>query len=276
MPWQTDQRKRDGHGASHGRNIADEADPRDRFAASVGCHSAKVLAHTLIPHANLRGTRFELKIDDYLFVGHPTETAQFSAKSAAADAGAEGGPAVEDEATLPFVFNLVLILKGRSKPVVVDAYYDLARRISAALVHEETRLGSVLRARTLQSLESLLLGSAAAVGHEQCPAFCIIHSNFHAGTCSRGVCLGWPGSRVACTCDPSEIAHNEDCGRRYLTKELKAMVIQPDLAPSTAQLVILGRSELAQTLRKVTKPISSLIDQIRCTVLHCSGRLRLL
>lgn len=60
--------------------------------------------------------------------------------------GSSGAPAPHTtEFSPPYVFNLVLILRVGVDAKVVDAHYDLARRIAVALVHEERRVGYLTR-----------------------------------------------------------------------------------------------------------------------------------
>ena len=103
----------------------------DSFAAEFGC-SSRVLADTLIPSTSMCGRRFDLKIDDQVFVGHPCSV----------DVGGEGHEnGARREETNTLVFNVVFVLKGCVSKAAIASYHSLALQLSAALQHEEARSG---------------------------------------------------------------------------------------------------------------------------------------
>lgn len=91
----------------------------DSFAAEFGC-PGRVLADTLIPPTSMCGRRFDLKIDDQVFVGHPVSL----------DVGEEDEDGGE---TNTLVFNVVLVLKGTVSKAAIASYYELTLQLSTAL-----------------------------------------------------------------------------------------------------------------------------------------------
>ncbi|XP_015190661.1 PREDICTED: nitrogen permease regulator 3-like protein isoform X1 [Polistes dominula] len=69
--------------------------------------------------------KFELKVNDVRFVGHPTLIPQRGFK----------------EVNSSMLFNVVFALQAQASHSVVKCYYDLSRRLGIALRHEEKRCG---------------------------------------------------------------------------------------------------------------------------------------
>lgn len=94
----------------------------------LGC-SHRMLADTLIPSADTLGSRMELKIDNHIFVGHPIRGAHLRRSK------------TNDEIRTGCIYNIIFILSDNVTRAGIDCFYDLARRLSAALQHEEPYTG---------------------------------------------------------------------------------------------------------------------------------------
>ncbi|OAD58869.1 Nitrogen permease regulator 3-like protein [Eufriesea mexicana] len=69
--------------------------------------------------------KFELKVNDVRFVGHPTLVPSHRMK----------------EVNSSMLFNIVFALQAQASHSIVKCYYDLSRRLGIALRHEEKRCG---------------------------------------------------------------------------------------------------------------------------------------
>ncbi|XP_053994563.1 GATOR complex protein NPRL3 [Hylaeus volcanicus] len=72
--------------------------------------------------------KFELKVNDVRFVGHPTLVPSRGLK----------------EVNSSMLFNIVFALQAQASHSIVKCYYDLSRRLGIALRHEEKRCGFVM------------------------------------------------------------------------------------------------------------------------------------
>eukprot|EP00051_Salpingoeca_urceolata_P012741 m.157794 g.157794 ORF g.157794 m.157794 type:complete len:633 (-) comp17590_c0_seq12:28-1926(-) len=97
--------------------------PADRFAQPIG-PSGTCLADALIPTSSLLNQKFELVIDDFVFVGHPSLVAPKG-----------------DDKHCEFVYNVVFLLSAGVSRDAVSAYHALAARLSSSLRHQEERKG---------------------------------------------------------------------------------------------------------------------------------------
>lgn len=96
--------------------------------------SDSTLANILSPHSEACGTKFELKVDEVLFVGHPTlaykkQDPEFKRNETSS----------RKDVVMMKLFNVVFVLQATVEPSVVDCYHDLSKRIAIALKHEEIR-----------------------------------------------------------------------------------------------------------------------------------------
>lgn len=96
--------------------------------------SDSTLANILSPKSDACGTKFELKVDEVLFVGHPTlaherHDHEFKRNDSSSR---------KDDVIMK-LFNVVFVLQASVEPSVVHCYHDLSKRIAIALKHEEIR-----------------------------------------------------------------------------------------------------------------------------------------
>ncbi|EFX76720.1 hypothetical protein DAPPUDRAFT_54916 [Daphnia pulex] len=99
------------------------------ISGSVHSFPSKVLSNLFAVKSELCGKKFEIKINDIRFVGHPLLVYhQGEGKSAGSS----------QESILSF--NVVFALKASASHAVVDCYHEVSKRIAAALWHEERRV----------------------------------------------------------------------------------------------------------------------------------------
>lgn len=108
--------------------------------------SDSTLANILSPKSNACGNKFELKIDEVLFVGHPMlayerQDREFKRSDTTSR---------KDDVMMK-LFNVVFVLQASVEPSVVHCYHDLSKRIAIALRHEE------IRCRYLSSEREIIL-----------------------------------------------------------------------------------------------------------------------
>ncbi|XP_017310076.1 GATOR complex protein NPRL3 isoform X3 [Ictalurus punctatus] len=93
-----------------------------------------ILATILATKSDMCGKKFELKIDNVRFVGHPTllqppHTIQVS----------KTDPSPKREMPTMILFSVVFALRANADPSVISCIHNLSRRIAIALQHEERR-----------------------------------------------------------------------------------------------------------------------------------------
>lgn len=98
--------------------------------------SDSTLANILSPLPDACGTKFELKVDEVLFVGHP----KLAYKKQDQELKRNESSSRKDVVMMK-LFNVVFVLQATAEPSVVDCYHDLSKRIAIALKHEEIRCG---------------------------------------------------------------------------------------------------------------------------------------
>lgn len=94
----------------------------------------EVLSTLFAVKQELCEAKFELKVNDVRFVGHPTLL-----QSSFRNSSSEGKP------TNPscVLINVVFALQAVANHSIVKCYYDLSKRLGVALRHEEKRCGYV-------------------------------------------------------------------------------------------------------------------------------------
>ncbi|CAL8303272.1 unnamed protein product [Merluccius merluccius] len=93
-----------------------------------------ILATILATKSDICGKKFELKIDNVRFVGHPTllqhpHIIQVS----------KSDPSPKREMPTMILFSVVFALRANADPSVISSMHKLSRRIAIALQHEERR-----------------------------------------------------------------------------------------------------------------------------------------
>ncbi|XP_061079619.1 GATOR complex protein NPRL3 isoform X6 [Conger conger] len=93
-----------------------------------------ILATILATKSDMCGRKFELKIDNVRFVGHPTllqhpHTIQVS----------KTDPSPKREMPTMILFSVLFALRANADPSVISCMHNLSRRLAIALQHEERR-----------------------------------------------------------------------------------------------------------------------------------------
>ncbi|XP_077979856.1 GATOR1 complex protein NPRL3-like isoform X2 [Glandiceps talaboti] len=114
----------------------DKKDSKETASAGRGSgqlagYSDEILTTILATKSELSGYKFELKVDDVKFVGHPTLVQDVNNRWRTRS----------KEAPTMILFNVVFALQGDVVQSVVHCYHDLSKRLSLALRHEERRCG---------------------------------------------------------------------------------------------------------------------------------------
>uniref|UniRef100_A0A8D0HP71 GATOR complex protein NPRL3 n=1 Tax=Sphenodon punctatus TaxID=8508 RepID=A0A8D0HP71_SPHPU len=118
--------------------------PRSRYAVnSTGDNtedqdgdsrfSDVILATILATKSDMCGKKFELKIDNVRFVGHPTLLQHDLGQISKTD------PSPKREMPTMILFNVVFALRANADPSVINCLHNLSRRIAIVLQHEERR-----------------------------------------------------------------------------------------------------------------------------------------
>ncbi|XP_058013328.1 GATOR complex protein NPRL3 isoform X4 [Ahaetulla prasina] len=110
---------------SIGDNV-EEPDGDSRF-------SDVILATILATKSDMCGKKFELKIDNIRFVGHPTLLQHVFGQVSKTD------PSPKREMPTMILFNVVFALRATADPSVISCLHNLSRRIAIVLQHEERR-----------------------------------------------------------------------------------------------------------------------------------------
>lgn len=105
----------------------DEQDGDARF-------SDIILATILATKSDMCGKKFELKIDNVCFVGHPTLLQHPPVIQVS-----KTDPSPKREMPTMILFNVVFALRANADPSVISCMHNLSRRIAIALQHEERR-----------------------------------------------------------------------------------------------------------------------------------------
>ncbi|NXE55699.1 NPRL3 protein, partial [Dromaius novaehollandiae] len=92
-----------------------------------------ILATILATKSDMCGKKFELKIDNVRFVGHPTLLQHALGQVSKTD------PSPKREMPTMILFNVVFALRANADPSVINCLHNLSRRIAIVLQHEERR-----------------------------------------------------------------------------------------------------------------------------------------
>ncbi|XP_037363751.1 GATOR complex protein NPRL3 isoform X1 [Talpa occidentalis] len=141
---------------------ADDQDGDARF-------SDVILATILATKSEMCGQKFELKIDNVRFVGHPTLLQHALGQVSKTD------PSPKREAPTMILFNVVFALRANADPSVISCLHTLSRRIATVLQHEERRCQYLTReARLILALQDEASAAADGCGRgSQCwPCHC--------------------------------------------------------------------------------------------------------
>ncbi|KAJ8673394.1 hypothetical protein QAD02_004656 [Eretmocerus hayati] len=134
------------HGSNHQRGSNQCMKRKNPYSMIIAEDSLQPLPFPNQTHGNLTGlsdevlstlfavkpelceSKFELKVNDVRFVGHPTLLPSRGPK----------------EVNSSMLFNVVFALQAQASHSIVKCYYDLSKRLGIALRHEEKRCGFLI------------------------------------------------------------------------------------------------------------------------------------
>ncbi|XP_046953827.1 GATOR complex protein NPRL3 isoform X2 [Lynx rufus] len=123
-----------------------------------------ILATILATKSEMCGQKFELKIDNVRFVGHPTLLQHALGQVSKTD------PSPKREAPTMILFNVVFALRANADPSVINCLHNLSRRIATVLQHEERRCQYLTReAKLILALQDEVSAVADANDGPQSP-----------------------------------------------------------------------------------------------------------
>ncbi|XP_041532065.1 GATOR complex protein NPRL3 isoform X3 [Microtus oregoni] len=130
----------------------------------VAGFSDVILATILATKSEMCGQKFELKIDNVRFVGHPTLLQHGLGQVSKTD------PSPKREAPTMILFNVVFALRANADPSVINCLHNLSRRIATVLQHEERRCQYLTReAKLILALQDEVSAMADANEGPQSP-----------------------------------------------------------------------------------------------------------
>ncbi|XP_065415944.1 GATOR1 complex protein NPRL3 isoform X13 [Chrysemys picta bellii] len=133
-----------GDGREYQSYQRDPGKPRSRYAVNSTNDNTEdqdgdsrfsdvILATILATKSDMCGKKFELKIDNVRFVGHPTLLQHALGQVSKTD------PSPKREMPTMILFNVVFALRANADPSVINCLHNLSRRIAIVLQHEERR-----------------------------------------------------------------------------------------------------------------------------------------
>ncbi|XP_066496830.1 GATOR1 complex protein NPRL3 isoform X1 [Tiliqua scincoides] len=154
---------------SIGDNVEDpDGDSREPCPLSdeqvVSGFSDVILATILATKSDMCGKKFELKIDNVRFVGHPTLLQHAFGQISKTD------PSPKREMPTMILFNVVFALRATADPSVISCLHNLSRRIAIVLQHEERRCQYLTReAKLILAIQDEVSAMSEATEGPQSP-----------------------------------------------------------------------------------------------------------
>ncbi|XP_041318257.1 GATOR complex protein NPRL3 isoform X4 [Pyrgilauda ruficollis] len=145
-----------------------DGDSRDQCPLTdeqlVSGFSDVILATILATKSDMCGKKFELKIDNVRFVGHPTLLQHALGQVSKTD------PSPKREMPTMILFNVVFALRANADPSVISCLHNLSRRIAIVLQHEERRCQYLTReAKLILAIQDEVSAMSEATEGPQSP-----------------------------------------------------------------------------------------------------------
>ncbi|MEE6498439.1 hypothetical protein FKM82_003095 [Ascaphus truei] len=123
-----------------------------------------ILATILATKSDMCGKKFELKIDNVRFVGHPTLLQHALCQVSKTD------PSPKREVPTMILFSVVFALRANADPSVINCMHNLSRRIAIVLQHEERRCQYLTReAKLILAIQDEVSAMSETDGGPQSP-----------------------------------------------------------------------------------------------------------
>ncbi|XP_075035977.1 GATOR1 complex protein NPRL3 isoform X5 [Mixophyes fleayi] len=130
----------------------------------VAGFSDVILGTILATKSDMCGKKFELKIDNVRFVGHPTLLQHAMCQVSKTD------PSPKREMPTMILFNVVFALRANADPSVINCLHNLSRRIAIVLQHEERRCQYLTReAKLILAIQDEVSAMSETDGGPQSP-----------------------------------------------------------------------------------------------------------
>ncbi|MEE6498434.1 hypothetical protein FKM82_003095 [Ascaphus truei] len=130
----------------------------------VAGFSDVILATILATKSDMCGKKFELKIDNVRFVGHPTLLQHALCQVSKTD------PSPKREVPTMILFSVVFALRANADPSVINCMHNLSRRIAIVLQHEERRCQYLTReAKLILAIQDEVSAMSETDGGPQSP-----------------------------------------------------------------------------------------------------------
>ncbi|CAH1273823.1 NPRL3 [Branchiostoma lanceolatum] len=221
-------------------------------------YTDKILATLMATKTELAGDKFELKVDNLRFVGHPTLLHQMSSSI---DLSRSDGPSPRREPSPIILFNIVFVIQANVSPSLNQYYHDLSKRLALAIRHEEWRCGYLNKqAQIMRDVHD----EVSAMPEDSAPASPFQHMiprcdlarelrDVYTGLCDSGIVNIRINSWILVSfCLPHKV-HNNNVDATKIEPEAVERCISA-IRPYHAMLLLVDRDGLLEELPQDCSP----------------------
>ncbi|XP_035694844.1 GATOR complex protein NPRL3-like isoform X2 [Branchiostoma floridae] len=221
-------------------------------------YTDKILATLMATKTELAGEKFELKVDNLRFVGHPTLLHQISSFT---DLSKSEGPSPRREPSPIILFNIVFVIQANVSPSLNQYYHDLSKRLALAIRHEEWRCGYLNKqAQIMRDVHD----EVSAMPEDSAPASPFQHMiprcdlarelrDVYTGLCDAGIVNIRINSWILVSfCLPHKV-HNNNVDATKIEPEAVERCISA-IRPYHAMLLLVDRDGLLEELPQDCSP----------------------
>ncbi|XP_078611407.1 GATOR1 complex protein NPRL3-like isoform X3 [Branchiostoma floridae x Branchiostoma japonicum] len=222
-------------------------------------YTDKILATLMATKTELAGEKFELKVDNLRFVGHPTLLHQISSST---DLSSKSeGPSPRREPSPIILFNIVFVIQANVSPSLNQYYHDLSKRLALAIRHEEWRCGYLNKqAQIMRDVHD----EVSAMPEDSAPASPFQHMiprcdlarelrDVYTGLCDAGIVNIRINSWILVSfCLPHKV-HNNNVDATKIEPEAVERCISA-IRPYHAMLLLVDRDGLLEELPQDCSP----------------------
>ncbi|XP_066293181.1 GATOR1 complex protein NPRL3-like isoform X2 [Branchiostoma lanceolatum] len=221
-------------------------------------YTDKILATLMATKTELAGDKFELKVDNLRFVGHPTLLHQMSSFI---DLSRSDGPSPRREPSPIILFNIVFVIQANVSPSLNQYYHDLSKRLALAIRHEEWRCGYLNKqAQIMRDVHD----EVSAMPEDSAPASPFQHMiprcdlarelrDVYTGLCDSGIVNIRINSWILVSfCLPHKV-HNNNVDATKIEPEAVERCISA-IRPYHAMLLLVDRDGLLEELPQDCSP----------------------
>ncbi|XP_078611408.1 GATOR1 complex protein NPRL3-like isoform X4 [Branchiostoma floridae x Branchiostoma japonicum] len=221
-------------------------------------YTDKILATLMATKTELAGEKFELKVDNLRFVGHPTLLHQISSST---DLSSSEGPSPRREPSPIILFNIVFVIQANVSPSLNQYYHDLSKRLALAIRHEEWRCGYLNKqAQIMRDVHD----EVSAMPEDSAPASPFQHMiprcdlarelrDVYTGLCDAGIVNIRINSWILVSfCLPHKV-HNNNVDATKIEPEAVERCISA-IRPYHAMLLLVDRDGLLEELPQDCSP----------------------